>query len=144
MASGGYYLSGVDSVGKTFVWWGYTNGFGNATLYVPAGIFTSPDTEARYNLRVPFACTASNMYVNAGTAPGTTHQIVFTLRSGASLGAMANTALTCTLTSAGVDASDVSHSVSLNAGDFISMQAVGSGTGSAEAYVKIVVQFTPA
>lgn len=132
-------------VGKTFMCWGYTNGFGIATLYVPVGTWSSPDTEARTLIKVPFNCTAKNLRVHAGTLPGTTHTIDFTVRRGIGTGAMGSTSITCQIASgtANNETADTTNTQAFVAGDSLAIQAVGAAAGTAEAYVKITLELDP-
>lgn len=72
---------------------------------------------------VPVAGTAKTFYANVATAPGAGKSWAFTLYKNGSA-----TSSTCTIADAATDCSDVTHTVSLVAGDTISIESVPSGT----------------
>lgn len=139
MASGGYNLVGggggsPEATAKAIMKWAYLSAFGTGTVYVEE-ISTAATNAKQYP--VPFACTARNLRVRAGTPPGTTHTIDFTVQKNG-----VDTALTCQLTSAGATASDVTHSVAFAAGDTITLKAFGANAGVQAAAVCIMCELT--
>lgn len=75
--------------------------------------------------------TLKNLYLNAGNAPVGAQTYIVTVYSGtfgsASLGAGA---LTCTITGAAVQCSDLTHSITLSAGQAFAVQIVSSATAA--------------
>lgn len=90
--------------------------FGNA----PSG------TEASTTVVSPIAGTLDRLYVNLSTAPTAGKSYAFTLRNNT-----ANTALTTTVSDASTSNSDLTHSVSISAGDLLAISIVPSGTPTA-------------
>ena len=78
-------------------------------------------TESQFQQNVPFDGTLANLYVRAeGTVGGTS--IVYTVRKND-----ADTAVTCTMTSAQSTCSDTANSVAFSAGDLISIGSAKTG-----------------
>jgi len=81
-------------------------------------------TEAQIEQNVPAAGTVKNFYVRADSAVGGT-SIKYTVRKNG-----ADTAVTCTMTSAQSTCSDTTNSVAFAAGDRISISSAKSGSTS--------------
>lgn len=80
--------------------------------------------------------TISKLRINLTAAPSTGKSFVYTLRVNG-----VDSALTCTVADAATTASDTTHSVSVAAGDRVSIKAVPSGTPTAST-VRLCVSFT--
>jgi hypothetical protein len=104
------------------------------TTYYPITGTAAPAAEAGRVVVMPYAGTLKNLYVRIGvTAQPATGSMVFTLRKNG-----ANTAITVTFTNAdGTNAtkSDIANSVTVAAGDTISIQAVNNASGTSGQYV---------
>jgi hypothetical protein len=104
------------------------------TTYYPITGTATSAAEAGRVVVMPYAGTLKNLYVRIGvTAQPATGSMVFTLRKNG-----ANTAITVTFTNAdGTNAtkSDTTNSVTVAAGDTISIQAVNNATGTSGQFV---------
>lgn len=83
-------------------------------------------TEARRRNVIPTGGTIKNLYVKLSTAPGAGTSRTFTLYKNGSA-----TALTCTVSDAATTANDTTHSVSVAAGDEVSLESTLTGTPAA-------------
>lgn len=82
--------------------------------------------------------TVSNLHVKISpSSPGTGKSYAFTFRAN-----QVDTALTCTIADAATTCSDTTHSVSINAGDKVSISQTPSGTPT-QATTSMLVDFTP-
>lgn len=114
---------------------GCTGTIGAATKYLTApgqavAAAQIPLYVARFNGEV-----LRNLQASLGTAPGGADTVVFTvyrnpLVAGAYTG-WAATTITCTISAAGVSASDLTHAVTLNQGDLVAIQVVSSNVTAA-------------
>ncbi len=91
----------------------------NTTAYLSQ--FGQSATEAEVSIAVPFACTAKNLYAKSDAAPGATETYDYTLMVNG-----APAALTCQTADPAVASSDLTHTVSIAAGDVISIKVVTS------------------
>jgi hypothetical protein len=105
------------------------------------GMYTgaSDTTESNVTNAMPAAGTLKNFFVTASGAVGGT-SIVFTVRKGTPT--MANTTITCTMTSAQSSCSDTAHSVPFNQGDLISVSTAKTGSTNAVS-VRWTAQYAP-
>jgi hypothetical protein len=83
----------------------------------------SSTTETNVDLAAPATATVKNFTVQLSVAPGTGNSIAFTWRDNAT-----STAITCTVSGSATSCSDLTHSFTASAGDFLDIQAVTSGT----------------
>lgn len=104
----------------------------NATRYMRVGSIASTVIERTY--KIPAACTVKSLQVSVLTAPGGSVSDTYTLRKNGS-----DSAMTVTITGAAVSAIDSTHTVSLAAGDTISV-SVASQLLSIAADIVAVVQ----
>jgi len=88
-----------------------------ADTYFPLGLSIAGNaTEANVDVSVaPINMICRNLRVQISTVPGTTATWTVTLRSGA-IGAIANTTVTCVITSAATTCNDTTHTASITAG----------------------------
>lgn len=107
----------------------------NTTYYVAVGygavladalLYTLNTTERNRELIAPVAATAKNLAVLLTTAPGGTGTNTYTLRVNE-----VDTALTVTISTTGVSAVDSTNTVSLVAGDRISIKRTATNTPAA-------------
>ena len=93
------------------------------TTFFPAGGGGPPNsTEANVQSASP-AATISKFYVHLSANIGTGNTIAFTFRDGGS-----DQSVTCTISGAANTCNDTTHSVTVAAGDIISIKAVTTGT----------------
>lgn len=98
------------------------------TLYIGLGSGANTESNAAI-FPSPFAGTLRNLRMQAGSAPGVGETFTYTLRKNT-----ADTALTATTSGGSASASnDVTHSVSVTAGDILSLKVVTS-SGAAVTY----------
>jgi len=100
-------------------------------------------TEAYRESIIPTAGKLSNFRVGVKTAPGAGKSWTFTIRKAASGAAMADTALSVTISDTAVLSSLDTDEVTVAAGDRVDIKAVGTGTPTAAAAVYWTCQFTP-
>lgn len=94
--------------------------------------FASTQSQVEIPLPLSVGGTVKNLYAELQTAPGAVAQtLLITVRKGSAGGAMADTALTCTITDPAKTANDTTHSFTVVAGDRISVSVVGSATAAA-------------
>jgi hypothetical protein len=94
------------------------------TIYIPiAGGGLSSTTEGNVDIPAPTASTLTNFYVELSAAPGVGNSVAVTVRKNG-----ADTALTLTISGAAVSGSDLTHSVSVAAGDLLDIKIVPTGT----------------
>lgn len=114
---------------------GCTGTIGAATKYLTApGQGVAAAAIALYVARFSGE-VARNLQASLGTAPGGADTVIYTvyknpLVSGSYTG-WAATTITCTISAAGVSASDLTHTVSLNQGDMLAVQVVSSNVTAA-------------
>jgi hypothetical protein len=79
--------------------------------------------------------TLRNLQASLGAGPGGADTVVFTvMRNPLVAGAYTGwvpTGITCTISAAGVSASDLTHTQSLNQGDMVAFQVVSSNVAAA-------------
>ena len=126
------FSGGVATLGVTLSS-PYGSGTGPATLatsgteYVTALGIAPPDaTEADVQIIVPFTGAITNLRAFLGTAPGTGDARVFTLRVNG-----ADTADVVTISGANTTGVDSAHSVSVTAGDRVTIKSTVTGTPDA-------------
>lgn len=111
-----------------------------ATQWCAASQQRAQSFEDRGSFIVPCSGVINNLKVTGTLASGRTRTI--TLRKG-TIGSLSDTALTCSYTEPATSAQDITHSVSVSAGDCLSWQgSVGSGT-SGDDDLDISYDFTP-
>ena len=113
---------------------GTTSTFGANTRYLtPPGAALSSSQVALYIARFAGE-TIRNLWANLATAPGGTDTVVFTVMKSSDNGATwSDTTLTCTITGTAKSASDLTHAVTLAAGDLLCIKAVSNATTAAVA-----------
>lgn len=125
-------------------WYGSSVFSNNSTRYLaPSGGFSntwsSSSTESDISTAVPIAGTIKNLYVNRySSAPSSGQSCSYTL--------MVNgvaSALTLTISDTATTGSDTTHSVSVNAGDLISIRCAGSASAGVAGSGSISMAFTP-
>lgn len=107
---------------------------GGSTVY---GFITALPTEAAASMSMPFAGTIDAIFATANPAPGGSDTLTLTVRKNA-----ADTAVTCTITGAGIAANDVAHSFSFAAGDLIAIKFANSAT-SATTRSNVAIRINP-
>jgi|TARA_Y100000310_G_scaffold238070_1_gene241417 hypothetical protein len=112
------------SVGKCIL-----GGFGNPgagdTQYGSHISIDIATDKAKTRTEMPYAGTAKNMYVRAGTAPASGETIVVTLDKNNSA-----SALTVTISDTATEGNDTANSVAFSAGDYYYISFAGSNNGS--------------
>lgn len=113
----------------------------DSTNYVPViGDYAfTPAGEAAAQQIISSPGTISNLYIKATGAPGGADSYTYTLRVNG-----VDTTLTATISAAGTSASDLTHTVSVSAGDLISYKRVWSATANATNGVTASALFTGA
>ncbi len=106
-----------------------------AVRYHPVTIRTPSATEAPAQQIVPVACTFKNLYANI-TTNGSTTDTTITLRVNGASSALVATA---TASTTGVF-SDTTHSVSVNAGDLVSIEIGSSTTSTVQGNWSLVIE----
>jgi len=122
----------TGSPGRTLLKFGFLNMPQNVTRYGVA-IGTAPNATESYGaVQVPIRCTIRNLRVVCSTAPPAGQTFTLTVRTGAvdSAGTFtfSSSAVTCTVTSAGVSASDLSNTVTVAAEEYLTIECVASAT----------------
>lgn len=117
--------------------------FGTGAAQAGATVFAAPgsgDGSTSVELQVPVtrAGVLRNLYVKCQTAPGSGHTDVITVRKNG-----VNTTLTATVADAATTANDTSHTVSVVAGDLISVQ-IAQGSSSVGANYECAFDFAVA
>lgn len=137
-STSGYFLK-TQGAGANPAWAASTGG--KCTLHI-IGTFTGTEyamgaskssTEVEVSIPAPFACTARNMYAKPQTDPGSSSSVAL-MKAGSA------TALSANISGSTVLASDTSNTVSLAAGDLISVRVV---IGSGSVLVKAAFELTP-
>lgn len=103
------------------------------TAYISPGSFNGGSI-GLIDIPLPFACTISKLYLDAGVAPGASESFTYTLMKNA-----VATALTGTVEDSATTASDLTHSVEFAAGDKITLRLVTS-SGATVTYHMASVQ----
>ena len=106
------------------------------TYYNPyAGQVTDNTTETNRQAVIPFSGTLKNLFVQTTTTQSATGSLVFTIRKNG-----ADTSVTLTVPAGGAAAvrSDLVNSVSVAAGDLISIKAVNNTAAAASATIKSI------
>lgn len=116
----------------------------NGTIATNSTVYLSPFgqsvTEAEVSIPVPFACTAKNLFAKSSAAPGATETYDYTLMVNG-----APSTLTCQTADPATTTSDVTHLVTLAAGDLISIRAItsdGSAATRHSAAVELMIEET--
>lgn len=117
--------------------------FGTGAAQASTTVYAAPgsgDGSSSVELQVPVprAGVLRNLYVKCQTAPGVGHTDIVTVRK-----AGADTALTTTVAGTASTGNDVVHSVSVAAGDLISVKVV-QGASSVGANYQIVIDYAVA
>jgi hypothetical protein len=124
------YLLALASARGGSLAFGISTGVTSAARYAPPGYGAAQTNEVQ--ISAPCSGTMRDLYVKCRTAPvGDT--VVVTVRKTA-----AATALTCTVAIAGTTASDTSNTVSVTAGDALSVSVTGGASLSSGALDTIV------
>ncbi len=98
-----------------------------AATFLAPGSGVANVTETSVTVVAPCAGVIDKIYARRTTAPGAGQSVIYTLRLGAGGGAMANTALATTIADTNT-VSNASSSISVAAGDFISIGVTITGT----------------
>ncbi|RLE37238.1 hypothetical protein DRJ17_06990 [Candidatus Woesearchaeota archaeon] len=101
----------------------YTSVSADSTVYI--GLSGQATVEANAEYVVPFDCVARNMYVIAGSAPGTGESFTYTLRVNG-----ASTDLSVVVSDSSRTNSDNADYITLSAGDRVCIQLVTSASAS--------------
>jgi len=113
--------------GESLISGAATTATNTTTLYfAPQGINAGNATQANRAVVMPSAGNISEMWVDLSVAPGGADTYTFTLVKGGS-----DQTQTCTVTGAAVTCNDTGHSISVAAGDLISIKRVASATAAA-------------
>lgn len=111
-----------------------------AARYLAPGMIAASTTE--YVFRTPIGGKLSKLYAVATSAVSGDSCVIRVRTS--SNGTQANSALTCTIAASGTTASDTSNTVTVAAGDYISVSATaGAGYSSGGANLDVRFLFTP-
>lgn len=106
---------------------------GSSTNYLTFGTQSTSTSETNKVFACPLSGTLKNLYLRvSGTQPGD-GALTVTLRTGTTVAGMADTAITTSApasTSAAAGFSDTTHSVSVNAGDLISVKIVNGSAST--------------
>jgi len=94
-------------------------------------------TEVRGTVVWPVAGVFANLLITGVVAPGAGKSWTFTVRKNG-----VDTALTVTISDTATSARDSTHTVSVAAGDSVTLQAVPSGSPTAISLVTVAVEFT--
>lgn len=94
-------------------------------------------TELNSRSVVPIAGTLKNLYIRLGAAPTAGKSFAFTVEKNGS-----DSTITCTVSDANTSCNDTTHTLSLAAGDTISIKSVPSGTPTAPTTMQIGVVFS--
>lgn len=127
--------SSGGGVGTLLLAWGASSGLASGTNYLQVnGLVTAAAAIANRETVIPAACTAQNAYLTTGSTQGSGGTLVFTLYKDVA-GTPTATALQVTVganTAAG-QFSDVTHQVSLSAGDNIAWQVANNHSSTSAA-----------
>lgn len=139
--AGNYTLSAVfvgDTADETFLGGQSQTVTAGTTIYFPITGGSNSTIEASTTQVMPTNGTIDRLYCNEGTAPGLGNTSTVTLF----VNDLA-TSLTCQITGAGVtQAKDITHTVSITAGDVVTFQDILSGS-SPNSVVRAGVRFLP-
>lgn len=114
-----------------------------AATFVALGSSPANATESNVAVICPTDGVISKIYARRSAAPGAGAAYTYTLRKGATLGAMADTALSVTISTTAV-ANNATASVSVSAGDFLSIGGVPSSpTAPASGIGLIALDWAP-
>ena len=127
---------------KTYVGMGGTSIAQASTNVVWPGL-TSPQGGGTESAPIPFSGTFRNLYFDAATGPAGGQTFTVTVNVGATptLGFSTNTALTCTVSNPALTCSDTTHSVSVTAGQYFSLQVVTSATSGPTGIFAAALEF---
>lgn len=107
-----------------FVWGAANVTSSTTTRYIPPGFYNTSGTTTPISLAVPRAGKLQHLFIHCGTAGGAGGKtITYTVYVNG-----VATALEVTMPEAGTDASDTTHSVTVNQGDLIDIVVTKSGT----------------
>lgn len=138
LPSGLYWSIRQDAIGMQALLGGASNTIGSSSLF--NGLQTTNSawnaTESNVYSPMPTAGVIKSLYIISSAAPGTGNDYAVTLVVNGS-----PTALTCSLGAAGTAAHDTTHSVSVSAGDTVSLQE--TATGSPSQSIKWGISFAP-
>lgn len=101
-----------------------TSGTNYISLTSGKSNFNNPETTRQ--TVIPIACTLSNLYVKVTTAPGGTASWTFKVYKNG-----VGQTVTCAITGAATTANDTTHTVSIAAGDRISLECIAATTPTA-------------
>jgi len=131
------YLLALSGMRGGSLLFGVSTGVTSAARYAPPGYGAAQSNEVQ--LSAPCTGTMRGLYVRCRTAPVGDSVVVTVRKSGSA------TALTCTVAVSATTASDTSNTVSVTAGDAISVSVTGGGSFSSGALDTLVAfTITPA
>ncbi|MGD1118325.1 MAG: hypothetical protein ABR886_02420 [Dehalococcoidales bacterium] len=117
---------------------GSVNLQGSSINYVPMFESNRSTVEGENQQLMPVAGTLSNFYVTLNGSPGTNHWYTFVVRKNG-----ADTTVTCTISGTNTTGSDLTHSVSFTAGDYISIMSTPSAANPTARQMLWTAQFSP-
>ena len=120
----------LDLSGDPYVWSATTNQPGTTLFAVPG---LGPAQSSEVQIPIPRAGTLKALFASASTAPGLTHTDTITVRKNG-----VDTSIVASLVGAVTAGNDISHTVSVVAGDLLSVKIV-QGASSGGAGYEIVV-----
>lgn len=112
---------------------------GNTLIWTIANSYASPTSAQEQSMAVivPKAGTISDLYVGCINAPGASETYTYTIRKNGS-----DTAVTCTVSDTDTTGSDAVNSVSVAAGDYLTVKCVASGSAASLAASSVNVLWT--
>lgn len=131
------YLAALVTAKSGALVWGVSSGVTTAARYAPPGYGAASTNEIQFS--APATGTLRNLYVKCRTAPAGDSVVVTVRKTGAA------TAMTCTVAAAATTAADTTNTVSVTAGDALSLSVTGGASFSSGAADLIAsVSLTPA
>ncbi len=110
----------------------------NPINYVPMFNSSRSAVESENQQFMPVAGTVSNFYVILNGSPGNTHSYTFVVRRN-----QLDTVVTCIIMNLDTTGSDLTHSVSFDAGDYISIKVTPSAANPTGRSMLWTAQFSP-
>jgi hypothetical protein len=110
----------------------------NETCYIPMFNYDINKTESAVWQPMPMAGNVSNFYVVLNGSPGSGKSYTFVVRKEG-----LDTPVTCTISGTDTIGSDLTHSVSFAAGDYISIMVTPSTSDPAEPLMWWMALFSP-
>lgn len=119
------YLAALATARGGSLVWGISTGVTTAARYAPPGYGAASSSEIQ--ISAPATGTLRGLYVKCRTAAVGDSVVVTVRKAGAA------TALTCTVAASGTTASDTTNTVSVTAGDALSVSVTGGASFSSGA-----------